>query len=202
MDRKELAMYCRSCGKTIQPYKAQCPFCGKDNGALSGGTGFWDLLERPTERIGGSGSTDPEEHQERKNGIRTLNIGLAVLLVLLLVTQIVSLISVVSLRHRIEEAERAVITLQGKQRILREDGDTIKVSSTFTPMPDQAAIIQEESPLDTASPSDSFSSNGTTDPNSLPPEPVESSEELRNSQSWGNNTASGEQSSAELPFAD
>ncbi len=38
-------MYCRSCGKQVKPGTAACPHCGREVEALSGGSGFWDLIE-------------------------------------------------------------------------------------------------------------------------------------------------------------
>jgi len=39
-------VYCRSCGKQVRPGAAACPHCGREVDALSGGSGFWDLLGR------------------------------------------------------------------------------------------------------------------------------------------------------------
>lgn len=41
-------MFCKGCGKSIDTAFGACPHCGRPADALSGGTGFWDLLdERP-----------------------------------------------------------------------------------------------------------------------------------------------------------
>lgn len=37
-------MFCRYCGKTLNNVMS-CPNCGKDNGSLEGGNGFWDILK-------------------------------------------------------------------------------------------------------------------------------------------------------------
>lgn len=37
-------MFCKSCGKSVDTSMRQCPHCGRAVDALSGGTGFWDLL--------------------------------------------------------------------------------------------------------------------------------------------------------------
>lgn len=44
----ENTMFCRYCGKTLNNVMA-CPNCGKDNGVLEGGNGFWDILTDPIE---------------------------------------------------------------------------------------------------------------------------------------------------------
>lgn len=36
-------MFCKQCGKQIKPGTGQCPHCGGNAAALSGGTGFWNL---------------------------------------------------------------------------------------------------------------------------------------------------------------
>ena len=42
-------MYCRYCGKTLTN-SASCPRCGRENGPLEGGNGFWDILREPAGR--------------------------------------------------------------------------------------------------------------------------------------------------------
>ena len=47
-------MFCKGCGKLIDSANKHCPHCGRDVDALSGGTGFWDLVvdsEEATRRI-------------------------------------------------------------------------------------------------------------------------------------------------------
>lgn len=38
-------MFCKGCGKAIDSAERICPYCGRRADALSGGTGFWDLIE-------------------------------------------------------------------------------------------------------------------------------------------------------------
>ena len=40
-------MYCKYCGKAVDLTTMRCVSCGREVGPLSGGTGFWDLLEPP-----------------------------------------------------------------------------------------------------------------------------------------------------------
>ena len=44
-------MYCKYCGKAVDLTTMQCVSCGREVGPLSGGTGFWDLLDPPADRI-------------------------------------------------------------------------------------------------------------------------------------------------------
>ena len=45
-------MFCKGCGKLIDSAKKRCPHCGRDVDALSGGTGFWDLVVENEEVTG------------------------------------------------------------------------------------------------------------------------------------------------------
>lgn len=38
-------MYCKACGKKIEAGTVRCRYCGREVDALSGGTGFWDLVQ-------------------------------------------------------------------------------------------------------------------------------------------------------------
>lgn len=38
-------MFCKGCGKGVDTSATICPHCGRNVDALSGGTGFWDLLK-------------------------------------------------------------------------------------------------------------------------------------------------------------
>lgn len=39
-------MFCKSCGTPISTKSPHCPHCGRATDAMSGGTGFWDLVEQ------------------------------------------------------------------------------------------------------------------------------------------------------------
>lgn len=45
-------MYCKYCGKQIEPGSVMCPYCGQKADALSGGTGFWDLIDQDLSQDG------------------------------------------------------------------------------------------------------------------------------------------------------
>jgi uncharacterized repeat protein (TIGR02543 family) len=40
-------MFCKYCGKQIDPSTMRCRMCGREAGPLSGGNGFWDLSKTP-----------------------------------------------------------------------------------------------------------------------------------------------------------
>ncbi len=37
-------MFCRFCGKQVDPSSRVCPYCGEPQEARTGGNGFWDIL--------------------------------------------------------------------------------------------------------------------------------------------------------------
>ena len=62
-------MFCKGCGKLIDSANKHCPHCGRDVDALSGGTGFWDLVvdseeatrRIPAEQLAPARTSDPGE---------------------------------------------------------------------------------------------------------------------------------------------
>ena len=42
-------MFCKRCGKRVDTSVSVCPHCGRDVDAVSGGTGFWDLMNESPE---------------------------------------------------------------------------------------------------------------------------------------------------------
>ena len=53
---RTVLMFCKRCGKRVDTSASACPYCGRDVDAVSGGTGFWDLMK---------GAPESQDMQER-----------------------------------------------------------------------------------------------------------------------------------------
>lgn len=95
-------MFCKSCGTRIDTKSSRCPHCGRSIDAMSGGTGFWDLVNRqdkvntPTETpLPAAPQVPPKLNEPKpveKNVEKTSgNIKMTQLLILILLLTVVGL---------------------------------------------------------------------------------------------------------------
>ena len=123
-------MYCKACGKLIKPGITQCPYCGKDAGALSGGTGFWDLIEKPVERLTTEDSPQTQISGKVLGKAHSLRSGLTVLLFIILVIQIICMFYLISLCNKMTQMETSVIEQESTQENMKDDIAEIMSSVT------------------------------------------------------------------------
>lgn len=71
-------MFCRFCGKQVDPSSRVCPYCGEPQEARTGGNGFWDILgKEPVQAvpqtvvkpIGTSTYEDTTRKEPKKKGV-------------------------------------------------------------------------------------------------------------------------------------
>lgn len=57
-------MFCKHCGRSVDTAAGRCPHCGKEISALSGGTGFWELIGSREGRPAGKPPIGPNDPME------------------------------------------------------------------------------------------------------------------------------------------
>lgn len=131
-------MFCRFCGKQVDPSSCVCPYCGEPQEARTGGNGFWDILGKEPVQTAPQTAVKPietsaHEGSVRKKGVDSRVLPLAVILgiactVILGVLELSALQENGAAIQKLKEEtavaaqknETAIQTLEEKMNLLRE----------------------------------------------------------------------------------
>ena len=122
-------MYCKFCGKQVNPGTVNCPYCGHQADALSGGSGFWDLtMEKPAQSDLHEVETPhsiqapiPEPLPEKNTSTKRKSTGLLVLAIVIVLTlQCIALLKIVQIASTYSGLENKLDALRYEMNQLTE----------------------------------------------------------------------------------
>lgn len=150
-------MFCKFCGRKIDPTTRLCPQCGERQEDRRGGNGFWDILEEPNpsepgdNRSGMAGvRTDLEEEPVRKKSGRKAaklqRMALALSLVCLLYGLTSNVVMGVKLQTLEEEMENLEEVLKSQKKGMEALEEALKSQEKEMDAQKETPKSQEEEP--------------------------------------------------------
>lgn len=118
-------MFCKWCGNKIPNGTSICPTCGKEQGALTKGNGFWDLCDSKSE---------PESHNSHEQERENSDIGIAeknkkqqsdIKVVLLLIFIILAGISVHYMHKQTKQLEEIKTIIEAEKKTVEEQPESV-----------------------------------------------------------------------------
>ena len=162
-------MFCRFCGKRIETSARVCPFCGESQESLSGGNGFWDILNSkgaaPAPAVSPASQEKnppvedrvlppvPRPAQKSKKKNHTMN------LILLMLAICIVYVFILGVRLEAVSSRQKAITSEAEenqtaQETMQAEIDTLarKVAQLDAAVPEETEAAATEPPTESSSP--------------------------------------------------
>lgn len=150
-------MFCRYCGKNMN-HALKCPYCGRENGPVEAGSGFWDILEGPLSTGGGGPQhvelPEPVDREARESlkklgrkqnqMKKTLALFSIVLAVLFLIVLVLNLILFGSVKKKNAQLEAALSEAEARLEKL-EETEKVPADREGTPAETADTVTETES---------------------------------------------------------